>query len=120
MGVAKRDPHDVWFTGGDQPVAELWLGAHPLGPALLGREFTAAFGREVGTGVVDLAAHVAGAPERVLGADVARRTGGTLPFLLKLIAPAEPLSLQVHPSIAQARAGFAAEEVAGVPFDSAA
>ncbi|MDK6591199.1 mannose-6-phosphate isomerase, class I [Actinotignum timonense] len=54
------------------------------------------------------------APEEMLGADVARRHGGELPYLLKLIAPHQPLSLQVHPSLEQARAGFEREEAAGI------
>ena len=33
-----------------------------------------------------------------------------LPFLLKVLAAAQPLSLQVHPDADQARAGFAAED----------
>ncbi|MDK6926541.1 MULTISPECIES: mannose-6-phosphate isomerase, class I [Actinotignum] len=53
-------------------------------------------------------------PEEMLGADVARRHGGELPYLLKLIAPHQPLSLQVHPSLEQARAGFEREEAAGI------
>ncbi|WP_243224864.1 mannose-6-phosphate isomerase, class I [Microbacterium sp. CIAB417] len=32
-------------------------------------------------------------------------TGGSLPYLLKLLAAADPLSIQVHPTIAQARDG---------------
>lgn len=43
----------------------------------------------------------------------------TLPFLLKVLAAASPLSLQAHPTIAQARAGFARENAAGVPLDAA-
>jgi mannose-6-phosphate isomerase len=61
-----------------RPWAELWLGTHPNGPAQL------ADGRPL--------------------ADVT----GPLPFLLKVLAAAEPLSLQAHPSADQARAGFAA------------
>ncbi|MGJ9511418.1 mannose-6-phosphate isomerase, class I [Actinotignum sp. GS-2025b] len=57
---------------------------------------------------------IARAPEEMLGADVARRHGGELPYLLKLIAPHQPLSLQVHPSLEQARAGFEREEAAGI------
>ncbi|EPD26398.1 mannose-6-phosphate isomerase, class I [Actinotignum schaalii] len=57
---------------------------------------------------------IARAPEEMLGADVARRHGGELPYLLKLIAPDQPLSLQVHPSLEQARAGFEREEAAGI------
>lgn len=37
-----------------------------------------------------------------------------LPFLVKLLSAAEPLSLQTHPSDAQAAAGFAREEHAGI------
>src|SRR5262249_25239962 len=38
------------------------------------------------------------------------------PFLLKILAAAEPLSLQAHPSETQAQAGYAREEAAGVPL----
>jgi mannose-6-phosphate isomerase len=44
--------------------------------------------------------------------------GPRLPFLLKVLAAAEPLSLQAHPSPRQARWGFAREEAAGVPIGS--
>ncbi|MGN6326469.1 mannose-6-phosphate isomerase, class I [Pseudolysinimonas sp.] len=71
------------------PEAELWLGAHPGSPArLVGRDETLR--------------------------DVAPR----LPFLLKVLAAASPLSLQAHPTIAQAEEGFAREEAAGVPLDA--
>ncbi len=43
----------------------------------------------------------------------------TLPYLLKVLAAASPLSLQAHPTIAQAVAGFARENAAGVPLDAA-
>jgi mannose-6-phosphate isomerase len=38
-----------------------------------------------------------------------------LPFLLKVLAADEPMSLQVHPSLAQAQEGFAREEAQGLP-----
>lgn len=104
------------------PVAEVWLGAHPDDPASVG----------VGTSIVDdsqlypsrvppgppsqsLAEWIAQDPEAALGESVVERYGTSLPYLLKVIAPAEPLSLQVHPTIEQAEEGFAAEETAGVP-----
>ena len=37
-----------------------------------------------------------------------------LPFLVKVLAAATPLSLQVHPTLEQAKQGFAAEEALGV------
>jgi mannose-6-phosphate isomerase len=58
-------------------------------------------------------------PEGLLGADRVRRWDGTLPFLLKVLAADEPLSLQAHPSLDQARAGFAREDAAGIPRDAA-
>ncbi len=42
----------------------------------------------------------------------------SLPYLLKVLAIAEPLSLQAHPSAHQAEAGFAREEASGVPVDA--
>lgn len=68
----------------------------------------------LGAGRSSLRDLIARAPGEMLGADVARRHGGELPYLLKLIAPDQPLSLQVHPSLEQARAGFEREEAAGI------
>ncbi len=84
------------------PQAELWLGAHPSAPS------TVSDGRT-------LDAFIAQAPSRILGVKVAERFEGRLPFLLKVLAAAEPLSLQAHPSLEQARVGFAAENAAGIP-----
>jgi mannose-6-phosphate isomerase len=41
-----------------------------------------------------------------------------LGFLLKVLAAARPLSLQVHPTTEQAREGFARENAAGIPLDA--
>ncbi|UOQ57723.1 mannose-6-phosphate isomerase, class I [Leucobacter allii] len=86
-----------------EPQAELWLGTHPAAPAQLAK--ASARPRTL----LDL---VAGDPERY-GVD-----GGPLPFLLKVLGIGAPLSLQVHPDRAQAAAGFAAEEAAGIPRDA--
>ncbi|WP_277050681.1 mannose-6-phosphate isomerase, class I [Ruania albidiflava] len=84
------------------PVAEAWFGAHPSAPS--------------GTDAdVDLRAYLAQAPEQRLGSDVVARFGGQLPYLLKLIAPVQPLSLQVHPNLEQARAGFSREAAVDIP-----
>ena len=82
------------------PVAEAWYGAHPSAPSET-------------DGWTDLRTHLAQAPDQRLGADVVARFGPHLPYLLKLIAPSRPLSLQVHPNLEQAREGFAREEAAG-------
>ncbi|KUP98184.1 mannose-6-phosphate isomerase, class I [Thermobifida cellulosilytica] len=91
-----------------QPQAELWLGAHPSAPSRID-------GSPVPLG---LDAAIAADPVGALGAGVAENFGARLPFLLKFLAVEQPLSLQAHPSKERARAGFAAEEAAGVPIDA--
>ncbi|WP_406531124.1 mannose-6-phosphate isomerase, class I, partial [Streptomyces sp. I8-5] len=44
--------------------------------------------------------------------------GPRLPFLLKLLAAGAPLSLQVHPDLAQAKRGYEDEERRSVPIDA--
>jgi mannose-6-phosphate isomerase len=89
------------------PEAELWMGVHPLGPS---RVLTSQGER----GLPEL---IASDPRVMLGENVACEFS-TLPFLLKLLGVAEPLSLQVHPNADQARAGFAREEAARIARDA--
>lgn len=90
-----------------RPEAELWLGAHAGSPS---RILDPA---QVG-GYLDLAAWIAADPETALGDSRLTR----LPFLLKVLAAASPLSLQAHPTVAQAVAGFARENALGIPLDA--
>ncbi len=94
-------------TPSGAPEAELWLGAHAGSPAKMADAAT--------VGHDDLAGWIAAEPERALGPALAAQ-GARLPFLLKLLAAAGPLSLQAHPTPEQARAGFAREEEDGVPI----
>lgn len=80
------------------------MGAHPSGPAGIVREGE--------TRTLDRL--IADDPISMLGADVTERFGGRLPFLLKVLAAENALSIQVHPDRAQAELGYAAEEAAGV------
>jgi mannose-6-phosphate isomerase len=91
-------------TPADRPYAELWVGAHPGDPSTLsdGRPLDKAIATE---------------PEALLGTAVVERFGARLPFLLKVLAAESPLSLQAHPTTEQARAGYAAEEAAGIPHE---
>ncbi|WP_248961108.1 mannose-6-phosphate isomerase, class I [Sphaerisporangium perillae] len=73
------------------PEAEMWLGAHPSGPSLLAGDD--------GRSLADL---IGADPRGQLGAATLDRFGERLPYLMKLIAVAQPLSLQVHPSAEQA------------------
>ena len=82
------------------PEAELWFGDHPGAPALVGD----GSGRSLDAWIAQEGpAHGLSSP---------------LPFLLKLLAAESPLSIQAHPTIAQAREGFAREERAGIPRDA--
>jgi mannose-6-phosphate isomerase len=47
--------------------------------------------------------------------ECASRFGDRLPFLLKVLSAAKALSIQVHPSRAQAQGGWAAENAQGLP-----
>jgi mannose-6-phosphate isomerase len=92
-----------------EPQAEMWMGAHPGAPSRVTR------GGEADQPLSDV---IAAAPERELGEAAVAKFGPRLPFLLKILAAAAPLSLQVHPDLAQARDGYGAEENAGVPVDA--
>ncbi|MFC4084796.1 mannose-6-phosphate isomerase, class I [Amycolatopsis samaneae] len=92
------------------PEAELWMGAHPGDPShVIGPD-----GAE--RSLLEL---VEADPAGQLGERCARRWGGRLPFLLKILAAEEPLSMQAHPSAEQAAEGHAREERAGIPRDAA-
>ncbi len=90
-----------------RPLAELWFGAHPAAPSVL-----------AGDEPTTLRDYLLTESRERLGGPVLARFGQYLPYLLKLIAPAEPLSLQVHPNLEQAKAGFAREEAAGIARDA--
>lgn len=87
-------------TPTSSPEAEVWFGAHPVGPAQLG-----------GRGLDQV---IAADPQTQLGTRVREEFGDDLPFLIKFLAAAQPLSLQAHPSLEQAREGFAREDAAGI------
>lgn len=91
------------------PEAELWLGAHPADPSVLLR---------ADGGEPTLTDILRADPIGSLGTECVRRWGDRLPFLLKVLAAEEPLSLQAHPSLEQAVEGFAREEASGIPIDA--
>jgi len=72
-----------------KPLAEIWFGTHPDGHASL-----------------------TATQETLAGA------AGPLPFMVKFLSASSPLSLQVHPTAEQARAGFKREESLGIPVTS--
>jgi mannose-6-phosphate isomerase len=81
-------------------IAELWFGAHPKAPSLIAGtqqtlpELLQAHPDWLGPGLQDL------------------------PFLLKVIAVEQPLSLQAHPNGAAAKQGYLREEQRGIPLSA--
>lgn len=79
----------------EKPFAELWMGAHPKASSRIYKEGQ----------WVDLY-------------QIIQQTGTDFPFLFKILSIESPLSIQVHPSISQAREGFINENKAGIPLDA--
>lgn len=78
-------PENFGIPATGRPMAEVWFGTHP------------------------------GSPTKVQGAGSLRQAlDHDLSFLLKILAAEKPLSIQAHPTIAQAIEGFAAEDSAGI------
>ncbi|MGY4769937.1 mannose-6-phosphate isomerase, class I (plasmid) [Kribbella sp. CWNU-51] len=89
-----------------RPQAELWMGAHESAPSVL----------PSGDSLYEV---VSAGPSDVLGEETAERFEGRFPFLAKLLAAAQPLSIQAHPSREQAIDGYARDEADGIPRDAA-
>ncbi|GAA1555976.1 mannose-6-phosphate isomerase, class I [Kribbella sancticallisti] len=97
------------LTGVDpdgKPQAELWMGAHESAPSVLPSGET-------------LYDRVSSRPAEVLGEETAEKFEGRFPFLAKILAAEQPLSIQAHPSRKQAIDGYGRDEAAGIPRDAA-
>ncbi|MDR0497254.1 MAG: mannose-6-phosphate isomerase, class I [Treponema sp.] len=90
------------------PWAELWMGVNLMGPS----QVTSYGG--TGKSLLDV---IDQDKENLLGKETAGKYG-TLPFLYKVLAVEKPLSIQAHPNIEQARAGFERENREGKPLDA--
>ncbi|MGL4764898.1 MAG: mannose-6-phosphate isomerase, class I [Aeromonas sp.] len=91
-----------------KPQAELWMGAHPNGCSDV----------VVAGQPQKLSTLIERTPAAVLGEATLARFG-SLPFLFKVLCAEKALSIQVHPSKAQAEAGFAKEEAACIDAKAA-
>lgn len=96
-------------TPSPHPEAELWFGAHPAGPS------TCVDGSGQST---TLLAEIDAHPTDALGESAVGEFGPRLPFLLKILAANEALSLQAHPSAEQAAEGYARENALGLAADA--
>ena len=90
------------------PQAELWMGAHPKAPSKV----------KLNGGWMSLMKLIEKNPKDILGKEVAEKYSNRLPYLFKVLAAAKPLSIQAHPSLAQAKEGFIRENSLGIPFDA--
>jgi mannose-6-phosphate isomerase len=91
-----------------RPFAELWIGAHAKAPSLA----------DVAGGQEPLDKLIAETPEAILGQAANARFGGRLPYLFKILDVHKMLSIQAHPTLAQARRGFARENAEGIGLEA--
>jgi mannose-6-phosphate isomerase len=92
---------------GGEPLAEIWMGAHPSAPS------TAVIdGERIGLDELVLRG-----PREALGPKVVAELGSSLPFLFKVLSAGRPLSIQAHPSKRKAQVGFDRENLEGIPVN---
>jgi len=82
-----------------EPWAELWMGAHLKASSKVYVDGQWLF----------LFDFINRYPEKILGKNTAEKFNNTLPYLFKLLAAEQPLSIQAHPNAAQAKSGFERE-----------
>ena len=91
-----------------KPFAEYWMGAHPSAPAIAASA----------NGPIALDQMIQENMVQLLGARTADKFG-SLPYLFKILDVEKMLSIQVHPSKANAVIGYEKEQLAGIPIDAA-
>jgi mannose-6-phosphate isomerase len=91
-----------------EPYAELWMGAHPRGPAQV----------SLNGASISLGQLIARNPAAYLGKSVSRRFDKKLPFLLKVLDVHKMLSIQAHPAKREAETGYRQENERGIPLDA--
>ncbi|MGM0451627.1 MAG: mannose-6-phosphate isomerase, class I [Thermodesulfobacteriota bacterium] len=94
---------------GPDPWAELWMGAHPKAPGKIHCDGQ----------TVALDRLIEQAPEAIVGPAIAEKFERTLPYLFKVLAAEQPLSIQAHPDRAMAAEGFERENAEGIPIAAA-
>lgn len=91
-----------------KPLAEIWMGVHPAGCSIAINPQGEA---------IELDQLIKNNPLAMLGEQTYQKFAG-LPYLFKILSAKEPLSIQVHPQLTQAQAGFIRENQLGIPLDS--
>ena len=91
----------------DKPYAEYWLGAHRSAPSLIEFEWQ----------WLPLDRVIDKAP-KLLGEESRAKFGDELPYLLKILDVKQPLSIQLHPTKAEAELGFERENQLGIALNA--
>ncbi|MDA3895465.1 MAG: mannose-6-phosphate isomerase, class I, partial [Desulfobacteraceae bacterium] len=89
------------------PWAELWMGAHPKASSQINIRGKWFF----------LSDYIRSYPEKILGKRIAQKFSNALPYLFKILAAEQPLSIQAHPNAAQAKSGFNQENKNKIPVN---
>lgn len=100
-------PELLHLTKNNDHYAEWWLGTHPALPSLV----------KINEENLALSQLIAKNPQ-LLDEQSRQTFGENLPFLLKILDVAEPLSIQLHPTKAQAEIGFEEENKKNIPLNA--
>lgn len=90
-----------------KPQAEMWMGAHPGASSMI----------DISGKTANLDIIIKKNPEHFLGRETSEKFSSRLPFLFKILAAGNPLSIQAHPDRQQAVLGFKRENSLGIPVD---
>src|SRR5690606_7232556 len=101
-------PQLLDMPAGKEPAAEYWMGAHPSAPSVI----------QLNGDNTTLDQLISRQPAAIIGQQVWDRFG-ELPYLFKVLDVKDMLSIQVHPTEAEAEKGFARANEAGIPLSAA-
>jgi len=102
-------PELIGFKNNEnKPQAELWMGAHPKASSQI----------LIDDEIIPLKEMIQKNPAKFIGSEVASNFNNRLPFLFKVLAAGQPLSIQSHPNLEQAKIGFDKENKAGIPLSA--
>ena len=105
-GGERYIPHLLHIDKTESHYAEYWLGAHPSAPS-----------KVIGTKEEISLDDFLHQNPTALGQQSRQLFGDNLPYLLKILDVANPLSIQLHPTKEQAEIGFAQENAASIPLN---
>lgn len=106
-GGSEFIPNLLGIPVNGEPHAEYWMGGHQNAPSLI----------ETSEGERALDSYISENKAKVLGDRIADQFG-RLPFLFKVLDVKDMLSIQVHPTKAEAEKGYRLENEQGIPLNA--